>query len=380
MTATNYIPSEIQSSAAAAFFSHRKAILLEEIQRAERLHAIRKEYIDALVTEFGTDQYSRYAQVRAETRDKLRSLRKSPSNTLNNLTAEHKARSEILAESWQLVTSLGVDREKIKAVQRTYSERAQAELQMTSRRALSLSSEDIRGPGVVPSPTGRPVVPMSAPWFYSNRTQTFNEGTEKTLTTSILAHADHLSRNVDIESEIHIVDPSEVGYAYLRAEASIGGILRLPTAGTLFISIDLDAREVIATGNLSNLWGVSDLTGRIEISCFARFFPMPMGAVPTPGDEIGGVPVTMDEMGGPQVFDTGHLILDGAEFWSDIRFPPGDRKSFAFASSQAYPAGTIIILALGTGLYHGVWADDVTIESDIISKWNISNVKVGMQI
>jgi hypothetical protein len=367
MTATNYIPSEIQSSAAAAFFSHRKAILLEEIQRAERLHAIRKEYIDALVTEFGTDQYSRYAQARAETRDKLRSLRKSPSDTLNNLTAEHKARSEILAESWQLVTSLGVDREKIKAVQRTYSERAQAELQTTSRRALSLSSEDIRGPGVVPSPRAPHVVPMSTPWFFSGGTQTFNEGTENTLTTSIRANADHLSRNVDIESEIHIVDPDEVGYAYLRAEASIGGILRLPRAGKLFISIDLDAREVIASGNLSNLWGVSDLRGRIEISCFARFFPIPMG----------GGPVTADEMGGAQVFDIGHLILDGAEFWSDIRFPPGDRKSFAFASSQAYPAGTVMLLALGTGLYHGVWADDVTIESDIISKWNISNVQAG---
>ena len=359
MANSNCIPPEIQSSATAALFSCRKVFLLEELERAERLYLIHKGYIDALITELGADRYYRYAQARAETRDKLRSLRKSPSDTLNGLTAEREARIGILAESWQLTTSLGIDCEKIQEVQRTYSERAHAELQ-----ALSLSSADIRGPSVVAVRTPN-VLPMSTPWFFSGVTNIFKEGSLNALISTIGANANHLSGNLDIKSEIHIVDPEQIGYAYLRVEAAIAGILRLPSAGKLFIAFDLDAREVTAAGNLSNLWGVSDLKARIDISSFARLYP------------VSGIE---DRMGGWKVFDTGHIVLDGAEFWSDIRFSPGARKSFSFVSSQAYPAGTVMMLILGTGLFHSVWADDVTIESDIVSNWSISGIQLGLEV
>src|SRR5262245_51276300 len=87
MANSNYIPPEIQSSATAALFSCRKVFLLEKLERAERLCLIHKGYIDALITELGADRYSQYAQARAETRDKLRSLRKS-----HGLKAEREAR------------------------------------------------------------------------------------------------------------------------------------------------------------------------------------------------------------------------------------------------------------------------------------------------
>jgi hypothetical protein len=123
-------------------------------------------------------------------------------------------------------------------------------------------------------------------------------------------------------------------------------------------------RSVGARGYLANQFGVSDLTGWAEFSCFARLVP------------LTGV---VDEMGGAQVFYTVAWVLGDQFYWDVTFFNPGDRKQFTFVSSQAYPADTVMMLIMGTGLFHGAWVDDVAFQNVISSNWTISGT-VGQQI
>jgi hypothetical protein len=59
--------NQFEFAAPATIFSRRKAILSEEIQRAERLHSLRNEYIIDLVAAMGQKTYIDYAQIRTET-------------------------------------------------------------------------------------------------------------------------------------------------------------------------------------------------------------------------------------------------------------------------------------------------------------------------
>jgi hypothetical protein len=352
-----------QLTVPARIFSRRKAVLSEKIQRAERLHSLRNEYIVDLLATIGNETYPEYRRVRAEIKRNLRSLPKPTFVTLNDLSGETSALSEISAKSQQLIASLGVNGEKVKQIQRTYTDKARLELESPQRDKNDVPAREAADMFRALSSTPIPNVTFSSVVTYS-----FDEGTPHAWRHIAVAGADLSTQNLDTECRIAIggLNATDNEFALTTAEAGLSSdFFTVPTDGTVAVWVNLGARDVVHRGFAVNDWGVSDLFGWTEMRCVVRLW------------HIAGA---IDEMGGAQTFYKTSVYEPGSlsppSSWNVVLINQGDQRAFLFKSSQSWRAGDSMQITVGVDQFTAAWADDVTYQADVTSNWTISGISL----
>lgn len=348
------VPLDVQQQAPGISLELQQEELKEAQYLASTLQRLSAEYQKELRSIVGDENLERYYEFRVPLRQRVRDLIAKAEPTVVGEREIQEARILSGLESRKFLKEIGFDMARASTLRGEYHTRIQKALSEARGRPEEpnylvlpeMVPKDIHNPWV----TYEPPYPGSA-WAYSWARS------DEPWNPNFARYLDPVAGELGTYTHTHVSGADDSDYAYVLYRTAMRFWYQLPVTGLIEVWMQMQCIDTPYAGWLNDEWGWSDSACDQESHARLRVI------VPGPGAPRKAT-----------ILDYRRTGTDAN--WSNDVAPAGAYRWAQIFSTDTYPAGTWLLLEVGTEEWNHFSSNDVSIHSTMTQRWFLKRVYV----
>jgi hypothetical protein len=346
------LPLDIRFAVAESSLEREKTLLTSAKSVSTTLNQLREGYKNDLNSLLGSEmpRYHAFSQRKRERANDIRALYTA---TPEGEMLKKGLKRQLSGDEGEFLSSLKVDVNQVRKLQRDYMTRAAAALEsglMVSEKTPYVLVSPAEVPKYTENPWGWFYPPYGNKWGWRNW-----DGSGGSRW--VISHENEVTGVIGTQSDMHLHGADDSDYSYTNARSEIWVTYRMPAAGLIEAWLDLQPIDNRFSGCLEDEFGFSD--ANIQQLCRAYM------QVASPGWGALRYMALVDYRRGED---------EGCWAGNICGVTPGTHKWVQLFSMDSYAAGQWVTVAIGVHDYNYFWVNDMSCDAAVTNRWFVRRI------